>query len=150
MIELSGAKPYNTHMQHHLKLHKEFGAPLSDRTAYMRLIGRLLYLTYSRPAISYDVSKLIQFLSSPIDEHMLVGLHVLKYIKGSPGNSLLFSSPTWLKLKGFSNSDWGAWLDTRRSIIGFYNYLSLLIIDHFLPVGSKEQVADIMTKSLHI
>lgn len=147
---MSGAKPCNTHMQPQLELHKESGTPLSDRTAYMRLIGRLLYLTHSRPAISYDVSKLIQFLSSPIDEHMLVGLHALKYIKGSPGNSLLFSSPTWLKLKGFSNSDWGAWSDRRRSTIGFNNYLSLLIIDHFLPVGSKEQVADIMTKSLHI
>ncbi|MCH82631.1 retrovirus-related Pol polyprotein from transposon TNT 1-94, partial [Trifolium medium] len=51
---LLGAKPCTTPMQPHLQLHKTSDTSLSDPTAYRRLIGRLLYLTHSRPEISYD------------------------------------------------------------------------------------------------
>lgn len=69
------------------------------------LIGRLLYLTHSKPNISYGVSKLSQFLRAPSDEHMLVGLYVLKYLNGSPGNGFLFSASSTLTLKVFSYFD---------------------------------------------
>lgn len=68
-------------MQPHLQLHKSYGTPLSEPTAYKRLFGRLLYLTYSKPEISYAVSKLSQFLNSTTDKHMLDDLHVLRYLK---------------------------------------------------------------------
>jgi hypothetical protein len=55
---LLGSKPCNTPMQPHLQLHKSSGHPLSNPTPYRRLIGRLLYLTHSRPEIAYAVSKL--------------------------------------------------------------------------------------------
>ena len=64
-----------------LRYFKTYGTPLSDPAPYRRLIGRLLYLTHTRPEISYAVSKLSQFLAAPTDKHMLVGLHVLKYLK---------------------------------------------------------------------
>lgn len=88
---LLGAKPCSTPMQPHLQLHKTYDTPLSDHTPYRRLIGRLLYLTHTRPEISYAVSKLSQFLAAPTDKHMLVGLHVLKYLKNSPGQGLIFN-----------------------------------------------------------
>ncbi|GAU51103.1 hypothetical protein TSUD_411830 [Trifolium subterraneum] len=44
----------------HQQLHKTSGTILSDPTAYRRLVGRLLYLTHSRPEIAYAVSKLNQ------------------------------------------------------------------------------------------
>ncbi|MCH88981.1 cysteine-rich RLK (receptor-like protein kinase) 8, partial [Trifolium medium] len=50
---LLGSKPCTTPMQPHLQLHKTSGQPLSNPTPYRRLIGRLLYLTHSRPEIAY-------------------------------------------------------------------------------------------------
>ncbi|KAK2402246.1 putative mitochondrial protein [Trifolium repens] len=125
---LLAAKPCPTPMQPQLQLHKASGKLISDPTAYRRLIGRLLYLTHSRPEISYAVSKLSQFLDSPTDEHMLAGLHVLKFLKNNPGQGLFFSSSSSLILKGFSDSDWGACPDTRRSTTGLCFFLGSSLI----------------------
>ncbi|MCH91191.1 retrovirus-related Pol polyprotein from transposon TNT 1-94 [Trifolium medium] len=125
---LLGTKPSPTPMQPQLQLHKTSGNAISNPTTYRKLIGRLLYLTHSRPEISYVVSKLSQFLDSPIDAHMLAGLHVLKYLKNNPGQGLFFSSSSSLNLKGYSDSDWGACPDTRRSTTGFCFFLGTSII----------------------
>ncbi|GAU46826.1 hypothetical protein TSUD_100440 [Trifolium subterraneum] len=190
-------KPCNTPMQ--LQLHTTSGEPIFVPTVYRRLIGRLLYLTHTRPDIAYTVSKLSQFLAKPTIEHMLAALHVLKYLKQSPGQGLFYSSNSPLTLKGFSDSDWGACPNTRRSTTGFCLFLGNSLISwkskkqtvvsrssseaeyraltqttcegqwtkhieidchvvrdkvesgliHLLHVPSKEQVVDILTKSLH-
>ncbi|GAU20755.1 hypothetical protein TSUD_239490 [Trifolium subterraneum] len=121
-------KPCSTPMQPQLQLQKSSGHPIFDPTTYRRLIGRLLYLTHSRPEISYVVSKLSQFLDSPTVAHMLVGLHVLKYLKTNPGQGLFFRSSSPLLLKGYYDSDWGACPDTRRSTTGFCFFLGTSII----------------------
>jgi len=72
-------------MRPHLQLDKGYGELLSEPTTYRRLISRLLYLTHSRSEIAYAVSKLSQFLDAPTNEHMLAGLHVLKFLKNNPG-----------------------------------------------------------------
>lgn len=125
---LLSSKPYPTPMQPQLQLHKTSGEPLYESTTYRRLIGRLLYLTHSRPEITYSVSKLSQFLDAPTTEHMLAGLHVLKFLKNNPGQGLFFSSSSPLTLKGFSDSDWGACQDTRRSTTGFCFFLGKSLI----------------------
>ncbi|PNY03100.1 retrovirus-related Pol polyprotein from transposon TNT 1-94 [Trifolium pratense] len=125
---LLGAKPCSTPMQPQLQLHKSSGQAISEPTSYRRLIGRLLYLTHSRPEIAYAVSKLSQFLDKPTNEHMLAGLHVLRYVKNSPGQGLFFDSKSPLTLKGFSDSDWGACPDTRRSTTGFCFFLGNSLI----------------------
>lgn len=94
-------KPCNTHMQSHLQFHKKSSQLLSKPTT----IGRLLYITYYIAEISYIVSKLSQLLATPTDEHMLAGLHVLKYLKNNLDNGLFFSSSSTLVLKGFSDSN---------------------------------------------
>lgn len=94
-------------MQSHLQLHKTYGKPLSESTAYRRLIGILLYLTHFGIKITYTVSKLIKFLDAFTDKHMLDGLHVLKYLKNNPGQGLFFSSSSILCLKGFFDFDCG-------------------------------------------
>jgi hypothetical protein len=125
---LLAAKPCSTPMQPQLQLHKSSGTPLTDPTTYRRLIGRLLYLTHSRPEISYAVSKLSQFLDAPTDTHMLAGLHVLRFLKNHPGQGLFFSASSPLTLKGYSDSDWGACPDTRRSTTGFCFFIGTSLV----------------------
>ena len=96
---LLACKPFPTPMDSSVRLSKVHGEPLEDDSAYRRLIGRLLYLTTTRPDISYSVHQLSQFMAKPTSLHHQAALHILKYIKGSPGLSLIFPSHSNLKLK---------------------------------------------------
>lgn len=120
-------KSCNTPMQPHLQLHKDSDNSFSEPIAYRILIDRLLYFTHSRVEISYVVSKLSQFLSAPTNKHMLAGLRVLKYLKGSLENGF-FSSSSTLTLKGLSYSDWGAYLNTIRFTIDLCFFLGSSLV----------------------
>lgn len=71
---LIGSKPCATPMDPTLKLHKATGSIIPDASVYRRLIGRLLYLTHTRPDISYTVTHLSQFLQAPTDQHLQAAL----------------------------------------------------------------------------
>uniref|UniRef100_A0A3Q7GWZ2 PPC domain-containing protein n=1 Tax=Solanum lycopersicum TaxID=4081 RepID=A0A3Q7GWZ2_SOLLC len=81
-----------------------------DITTYQRMIGKLLYLTNTRPDIPF---------AQPKHSHWNAALRVIKYIKGSPGLGLLMSSHKYTKLTGFFEADWAAFLSTRRSVTGY-------------------------------
>uniref|UniRef100_A0A803PC32 Reverse transcriptase Ty1/copia-type domain-containing protein n=1 Tax=Cannabis sativa TaxID=3483 RepID=A0A803PC32_CANSA len=53
-----GSKPVSTPMEPNLKLSSTDGQLLSNPTTYRSLIGKLLYLTITRPDLSYAVNRL--------------------------------------------------------------------------------------------
>ncbi|XP_035544181.1 uncharacterized mitochondrial protein AtMg00810-like [Juglans regia] len=88
----------------------------ADITSYRRLIGRLIYLTITRLDITYADSVLSQFIDKPALIHLFYAHRVMRYLKGSIGQGLFFSSNYSLHLKAYSDSDWAACPETRRSI----------------------------------
>ena len=66
-----GSKSVRTPMEQNLHLSKDAGKLLPDASQYRKLIGRLLYLTLTRPDITYAVHRLSQFLAAPREPHML-------------------------------------------------------------------------------
>lgn len=66
---LLGAKPVFTPLPKNLKLASDMGSPLQNPNRYRRLIGRLLYLNFTRPDITYAVQQLSQYVSSPCMQH---------------------------------------------------------------------------------
>ncbi|RVW73681.1 Retrovirus-related Pol polyprotein from transposon RE2 [Vitis vinifera] len=74
-------KPVDTPMDPNVKLVPRQGEPLRDPGRYRQLIGKLNYLTITRPDISFPVSVVSQFLQSPCDNHWDVVIRILQYIK---------------------------------------------------------------------
>ena len=104
--------------------------PLNDAatTFYRRLIGKLIYLTTTRPDITFAVNHLSQFLSAPNSAHQQAATRVLRYLKGTPGSGILLHRNSTLQLKAFCDSDWATCPDTRRSITRFSIYLGQSLI----------------------
>lgn len=67
-------------------------------------------------------------MEKPIDVHYKAALRVLNYLKQAPGQEILFTATSDFKVKGFIDSDWGSWVDTRRSATGYCFYLGLTLI----------------------
>lgn len=121
-------KPRSVPMDPKISLNNTSGVPLTDAKPYRELIGRLLYLTLTRPDITYAVNRLSQFLSCPTDLHMQAVYNILKYLKTNPGQGLFYSANTDICLNAFSDADWGTCTDTRRSISGICVFLGTSLI----------------------
>ena len=66
---MMGCRPIDTPMDPNVKLLPGQGEPLSIPERYKRLIGKLNYLTVTRLDISFPVTVVSQFMTSPCDSH---------------------------------------------------------------------------------
>ncbi|GJT64366.1 retrovirus-related pol polyprotein from transposon TNT 1-94 [Tanacetum coccineum] len=112
---LLGAKPTDLPLEQNHQLPLANGKPLVDPEPYRRLVGRLIYLSFTRPDLSYCVHMLAQFMQSPLQEHWDAALRVVRYLKGSPGQGILLRAACDLQLHG-----WAACPITRRSLTGWF------------------------------
>ncbi|KAJ8773867.1 hypothetical protein K2173_008330 [Erythroxylum novogranatense] len=121
------SKPVATPMASDLRLSSS-GDFIADPSSFRCLIGKLLYLTTTRPDISFAVQQLSQFMTSPTTSHLQAAHRVLRYLKQSPGQGLFFRRNSPLKICAFSDSDWGTCPDSRKSITGYCIFLGSSLI----------------------
>ena len=115
--------PVATPMNFSKRVGTSAGEPLADPSSFRRLIGRLIYLTNTRPDITFVVHHLSQFVSAPTTQHHQASLRILRYLKQTPGQGIFLAANSQLQFKCFSDSDWAGCPDTRRSISGYIVYL---------------------------
>jgi hypothetical protein len=72
------------------KLNIEDGKPLEDINQFQRLVGKLLYLTVTRPDNLYSISEISKFIHSLRTSHLDVIDKVLRYLKGTPEKGICF------------------------------------------------------------
>lgn len=116
---LLGCKPIDTPMEQNHTLARDKGEFFSEPSKYRRLIGRLVYLTVTKPDLSYAVHTLAQFLQSPRLKHWHAALRVVRYLKNAPGQGIFLSATNDLTLSAYCDSDWAACPLTRRSLTGY-------------------------------
>ena len=123
-----GCKPAKTPMEQQLKLSKGDGELLKDPGQFRRLIGKLMYLTLSRPDITYFVHRLSQFLSQPRVPHMKAAIRILQFLKGTPGQGVFFPVDSDLQLKTYCDADLAGYPDTRKSLTGYCVFLGNALV----------------------
>ncbi|KAK2391726.1 putative mitochondrial protein [Trifolium repens] len=131
LLEDSGqlaTKPSKTPYDSSLKLDCTDSPFFEDESQYRRLIGRLLYLTTTRPDIAFAVQQLSQYISKPRVVHFNAAIRLLQYLKFAPAKGLFYSASTNLRLSGFADSDWAACSVSRKSVTGYAVFLGTSLL----------------------
>lgn len=84
-----GCRPASTPLEPNWKVSVNGTEKEVDKERYQRLVGRLIYLSLTRPDISYATSKVSQYRHSPHGKHLDAIYHILRYLKGTPGKGIL-------------------------------------------------------------
>lgn len=85
-----GCRPCDTPIDPNCKLGEADGERLLDVGRYQRLVGKLIYLSLTRPDIAYAVGLVSQFMHVPTTIHLEATYRILRYLKKSPGMGLLY------------------------------------------------------------
>ena len=121
-FNMTDCKPRTTPCEVQFDDNAHNNEPCINPTEYRELVGSLIYAaTSTRPDISFVVSKLSQHLSTPLNKHMLMGKHVLRYLKGTLNYELVYrrSDDEPLELIAYCDSDWASSKEDRKSITGY-------------------------------
>lgn len=114
-----GCKPSLFPMGQNQKLALAKGPTLLEPSRYRRLVRRLIYLTITRPELTYLVHILIQFRQTSLQYHWDIAMQVLRYLKSSHGQGIIIPQHNDLQLVGYYDSDWASCPITRKFISGY-------------------------------
>ncbi|CAL1373295.1 unnamed protein product [Linum trigynum] len=112
-------KPCTTPMEQNLKLTRDSGDLMEDQSLYRSLVGSLIYLTHTRPDISYAVQVVSQFLGVARSQHLDAVHRILRYLKHTQEVGLFFPSTGEEVLEAFADADYAGCPDTRKSTSGW-------------------------------
>jgi len=119
----------------HLELTKDESGIFVDQSMYRSMIGSLLYLTASRPDITFDVGVCARYQDEPKRSHLTQVKRILKYINRTSDYGILYSYSEDSKLMGYCDVDWARSADERKSTSGGCFFLGNNLISWF----SKKQ-----------
>ncbi|KAL0446351.1 UNVERIFIED_CONTAM: Retrovirus-related Pol polyprotein from transposon RE1 [Sesamum latifolium] len=134
-LEITRCAAVSTPLPLSVKLSDHDGDPLPDPGPYRRLVGHLLYLSFTRPDISFGAQQLSQFVHQPSQAHMDAAPHLVRYLKGNPDQGLFFPVSNSSTLTAFCDADWAGCTDLRRSLSGYCIFLG----DALISWKSKKQ-----------
>ncbi|XP_043694033.1 uncharacterized mitochondrial protein AtMg00810-like [Telopea speciosissima] len=117
-----GAKPVDSPMDYNSKFLDD-STPLPDVGRFQRLAGRLIYLTITRPDITYAVSYISQFMHAPTKGNMNLVNRILSYVKSCPRRGILMGRNGDTKVVGYASANWAGNPIDRRSTTGFCTFV---------------------------
>ena len=97
--------------------------PFDDPTQYRRLVGKLIYLTITRPDICFAVNQVSQHMQAPTMHHWDMVSRILKYIKGAPGQGIWMGCNNNTELVGYCDADYAGDRKDRRSTTGYCTFI---------------------------
>jgi len=97
-----------------LKLSKDENSVVVDQSLYRSMIGSLLYLTASRPDITFVVGLCVRCQAEPKMSHLVQVKRILKDINGTIEYGILYSHSDNSRLIGYCDADWAGSVDDKK------------------------------------
>lgn len=88
---------------------------------YLSLVGSILYAAQTCPDIQFPIGLVAQFRGNPGKAHLEAAKRILRYLKGTTHYQLVLGrqGDKAINLVGWTDSNWAADPDSRRSVGGF-------------------------------
>ncbi|XP_050890810.1 uncharacterized mitochondrial protein AtMg00810-like [Lathyrus oleraceus] len=128
---MENASHKRTYAPTHLKLTKDEKGKNLDQSLYRSMIGSLLYLTASRPDITFGVGVCARYQFEPKMSHITQVKRILKYINGTSEYGMLYSHNAKSLLTAYCDVDWAGSADDRKSTYGGCFFLGNNLISWF-------------------
>ncbi|GJS05933.1 integrase [Tanacetum coccineum] len=100
------------------KLASNDGTGMADARKFRSLVGRLIYLTHTRPDLTYAVGIISRFMHCPSKQHFGAAKRILRYIAGTTSYGIWYSRKEKFELVGYSDSDWAGEKEDMKSTSG--------------------------------
>ena len=89
-----------------VRLEDGWDTPLAENILYRKLVGSLLYLTHSRPNLSYAVGAVSKFMQESHELHWKDTKRILRYVQGTITFGIHYAVDSTLDLISFTNFNW--------------------------------------------
>jgi hypothetical protein len=116
---MTNCKSSSTTFLSGVKLEDGEEIPLVDSTLYIKLVGSLLYLTHSRPDLSYVVGAVSRFMQESHKLHWNAAMCILQYVQGTITFGIHYTKDSTLAIIMFIDSNWVGDNIDRKSTSGY-------------------------------
>ena len=121
---MSNCNPVGTPTECGLKLTKDPEGEKVNSTLYKQIVGSLMYLTATRPDMTFIVSFISRYMERPIEMHLQAAKRALRYVKGTIGIGVFYKKGGKQEFLGYTDSDYAGDQDDRKSTSGYVFLMS--------------------------
>ncbi|GJW22157.1 retrotransposon protein, putative, ty1-copia subclass [Tanacetum coccineum] len=115
---MESSDPVDTPMVEKSKLDEDPEGKAVDPTHYREMVGTLMYLTASRPDLTFVVCMCSRYQVKPTEKHLHALKKIFKYLRGTINRGLWYPKDIFIALTAYADVDHAGCKDTRRSTSG--------------------------------
>ncbi len=116
---MTSCKPISIPLEQNVKLSANEGDLVEDTIMYRRIVGNLIYMTITRPNLSYAIGVVSQFMQTPQKPHLDAVRRRLRYIKHTLQCGIFYEAKSQLQVHGYTDADQAGNVFNKRSTSGF-------------------------------
>jgi hypothetical protein len=116
---MTSYKPISIPLEQNVKFSADERDLVEDTTMYRCTLGSLIYMTITRPYLSYAAGVVSQFMQTPRKPHLDVVRCILRYIKHTLQCGIFYETKSQLQVHEYTNADWVGNVSNRKSTSGF-------------------------------
>ncbi|GJR70357.1 retrovirus-related pol polyprotein from transposon TNT 1-94 [Tanacetum coccineum] len=132
---MESSDPVDTPMIEKSKLDEDTQEKAIDLTHYRGMVGTHMYLTASRPELTFAVCMCARYRAKPTEKHLHAVKRIFKYLRGTISRGLWYPKDSSIALTAYADADHAGCKDTRRSTSGSMQLLG----DRLVRWSSKMQ-----------
>nr|GFB72287.1 copia protein [Tanacetum cinerariifolium] len=106
--------PVDTPMVEKSKLDEDPQGKAVDPTDYHKMVGILMYLTTSRPDLTFAICMCTRYQEKLIKTHLHSVKRIFKYLRGTVNRELWYPKDSSIALTAYADADHAGCQDTRR------------------------------------